>query len=140
MSGIKNFKFVGIDSNLFIYHFENNQKYSRFTQEVFERLSTNNLKAVTSIISIIETLSYPLPPKVIKDIQDAFSTIPNLNIVDVNYEVALEASRIRREYKIRTPDAIQLATSLIFKAEAFITNDQRLRKFRKLPIILLDAS
>ena len=63
--------------------------------------------------------------------------MPNLNIIDVDYKIALEAARIKREYKFRLPDSIQLATALIGKAQAFVTNDQRLKKFQELPIVML---
>lgn len=139
MNGIASLKFVGLDSNIFIYHFENNPDFSLFTTEVFVRLSKGSLRAVTSVISVIEALSYPASSSVIKNIQEAFDTMPNLNIIDVNYQIALEAAKIRRNYKIRTPDSIQLATALIGKAQAFITNDQRLKKFQQLPIVLLNS-
>ena len=137
MSGIANLKLVGLDSNLFIYHFENNPDFATFTVKVFDRLSKGTLRAVTSIVSVMETLSYPAPSAVVKNIQEAFETMPNLNIIDVDYKIALEAARIRREYKFRLPDSIQLATALIGKAQALVTNDQRLIKFKQLPTVLL---
>lgn len=137
MSGIANLKLVGLDSNLFIYHFENNPNFVPFTIKIFDRLSKGTLKAVTSTVSVMEALSYPAPSAVIKNIQEAFETIPNLNICDVDYKIALEAARIRREHKFHLADSIQLATALISKAQAFVTNDRRLKKLRQLPIILL---
>src|SRR5438874_1595200 len=122
MSGIGNLKVVGLDSNLFIYHFENNPDFTIFTTKVFDRLSNEKLRGVTSIISVVETLSFPSTPEVIKDIQNAFSVVPNLRIIDVNQQIAIEAARIRREYKFRLPDSIQIATALISKAQAFISN------------------
>lgn len=140
MNGIANLKLVGLDSNLFIYHFENNPKFSVFSVKVFDKLSKGTLRAVTSIISVIETLSYPAPSAVVKNIQEAFATIPNLNIMDVDHKIALEAARIRREYKFRLPDSIQLATALAGRVQAFITNDHKLKSFKKIPIVLLNQS
>ena len=137
MSGIANLKLIGLDSNLFIYHFENNPDFISLTVKVFERLSKGTLRATTSIISVIETLSYPAPSSVIKNIQEAFATIPNLNILDVDHKIAFEAAKIRREYKFRLPDSIQLATTLVSRTQAFITNDQKLKPFKKVPIVLL---
>ncbi len=137
MNGIGSLKFVGLDSNLFIYHFENNSDFSPLTTGIFERLTRGSLKAITSIISIIETLSFPAPRHVIKNLEEAFAAIPNLSVIDVNYQIALEAAKIRRDYKIRTPDSIQLATALTNKVQAFVTNDGRLKKFDRLSVILL---
>lgn len=137
MSGITNLKLIGLDSNLFIYHFEGNPEYTPFTEKILKELTLGTIKAVTSIISIIETLSYPASQKIIKDITDTFLNIPNLNICDVDWQIALEASRIRREYKFRLPDSVQLATAKLHRAKAFISNDQNLRQFKELKVILL---
>lgn len=137
MSGRKKFKRVALDSNLFIYQFENNPKFIKYTIPVFEKLIENKLQAVTSIISVIEALSYPSPKGVLDKIKEAFITIPNLEIFDVNYDIGVQAAKIRRTNKFRLPDSIQLATALYSKSQAFITNDRRLKKFKELPIVLL---
>lgn len=137
MNGIKNLKLVALDSNIFIYNLEQNPQYISFTDEIFNRLGRNKLKAVTSIISLTETLSYPKTGSVVKQITEDFYSTPNLKIVEVGQEVAVEAAAIRREYGFKLPDAVQLATAVFAKAKAFITNDHRLKSFRKLKIISL---
>lgn len=136
MSGIASIKFVGLDSNIFIYQFEANPEFHHITNTIFDRLSKNKLKAVTSIISLIESLSYPSPEIVLAQIKEGF-TIPNLAVLEVNMKIGLEAAKIRREYGLRLGDAVQLATALYAKAHAFITNDERLKKFKELKVILL---
>lgn len=137
MSGIGRLKTVCLDSNIFIYQFEDNPEFIEYTERIFERLAENKLNALTSIISVIEALSYPSPPDILKKIEDNFQTFPNLSIAEINHDIVLEAARIRREYKIRLPDAVQLVTAKIGKAQAFITNDDRLEKFKELKVIML---
>ena len=137
MSGIANIKFTGLDSNIFIYQFEANPEFNSITNTIFDRLSKNKLKAVTSIISLIESLSFPSPDIVLTKIKEGF-TVPNLTVLEVNREIGLEAARIRREYSLRLGDAVQLATATYSKAKAFITNDTRLKKFTELEVILLN--
>lgn len=137
MSGIKNIKLVALDSNVFIYNLEQNPQYISATDEIFNRLVLNKLKAVTSIISLTEVLSYPKTDSVVKQITEDFYNTPNLKIIEVGQEVAVEAARIRREHGFKLPDAVQLATALSAKAKAFITNDHRLKSFKKLKIISL---
>ena len=139
MNGIGNLKYVGIDSNLFIYNLEQSPQFVKYTDIIFNKLSLNKLKAVTSIISLTEILSYPETAKVeVQIITDFFNT-PATNIVDVDRVIAVEAARIRRKYGFRLPDSIQLATALHVKAKAFITNDDRLKKFKELKILLLKS-
>ena len=67
-------------------------------------------------------------------------SLPNTDLIPPNYSISKEAARLRAQYRIRTPDAILLATSLIEKAEAFLTNDARLGmiKEEELDILVLD--
>lgn len=137
MNGIKKFKLVGLDSNIFIYLFEKNPEFIKSCQVIVDLLEKDQIQSVTSIISIIETLSYPSPFRVLKGIEAGFKSMPNLTIIDVNQDIALEAAKIRRKYGFRTPDAIQLATAKLSRAKAYITNDGRLKKYKGLKIILL---
>ncbi|MGO1470791.1 MAG: type II toxin-antitoxin system VapC family toxin [Tissierella sp.] len=52
---------------------------------------------------------------------------PNLEIIDANYNIADIASRLRANYKIKTPDAIIVATGIAMNVDYIITNDIRLR-------------
>jgi len=125
------------NSNIFIYNLEGNSEFVKFTDSIFKKLLANKLKAVTSIVSLIEILSFQKTSNVAKQLtEDLFST-PNLEVFDVNQEIAVEAAKIRREYGFRLPDAIQLATAKCAKTEIFITNDQKLKKFKLLKVILL---
>ena len=137
MSGIVKYKLVGLDTNIFIYHFEDNQQFAYYTQPIFEGLSKGKFKAVTSVVSVIEALSYPSPQDILTNIEEGFKTTPNLTICDVDHHLAIEAAKIRRNYGFRLPDSVQLATALKSKAQAFISNDDRLKRFKELPIILL---
>lgn len=138
MNGINRYKIVALDSNIFIYQFENNPKFTSHTNVVFKKLIDGSVYAVTSVISVTETLSYPLPDKIVKEIEEAFKTTPNLNIAELNHEIAYEAASLRRKYKsLRLPDAVQLATALKSKAQTFVTNDKQLKVFKELPITLL---
>lgn len=131
---------VALDSNLFIYHFEDHPRFSPYTERVFGKIESGDLKAVTSIVSVLETLSYPLPPPLIEEIKEAFFSFPNLAIVNLDPEISFEAARIRREYILPLPDAIQLATARVSKAAVFVTNDKSLRRFKEVEVVLLNQT
>lgn len=137
MNGKLKNKLIGLDSNIFIYHFEDNPEFREYVQTILARLSENECKAITSVISIIETLSYPLPKNIALKIQKGFTSIPNLGIFDVNNGIAIKAAEIRRKYRFRLPDAVQLATAIQAKADLFVTNDLRLKQFKEIPILIL---
>lgn len=130
-------KILALDSNIFIYHFEANPRYTSYTTHVFNTIINKSNTGITSIISLIETLSYPSPQTVLDQIEESFKTLPNFTMYDINQEIASQAAQIRRNYKIRLPDAVQLATALYAKADIFITNDSKLQGFNEIKIIQL---
>lgn len=131
-------KLVSLDSNIFVYYFESNPEFGICVKEIFLLLEKNKLKAVTSVTTLIELLSRKeLDDHQLDLLRERFSTVPNLQTFDINEELALEAARIRREYKFKMPDAIQLATAINQKAQAFITNDDGLKKFKEIKVLLL---
>ncbi|WP_406678066.1 type II toxin-antitoxin system VapC family toxin [Moorella sp. ACPs] len=52
---------------------------------------------------------------------------PNLQLIDFNLEIAVLGAEIRVKYRVRTPDAIQLAFALASDATLFFTNDLQFR-------------
>lgn len=137
MNGIAKNNLVALDSNIFIYNLEENPEFVKFTDLIFKRLILNKIKATTSIISLTEILSYQKTSNAVKQLTEDFLSTPNLEVFDIDQQIAVEAARIRREYGFRLPDAIQLATALRSKAQAFISNDKKITKFKELSIILL---
>ena len=137
MSGIAKSKLAALDSNIFIYNLEENFEFVRFTDSIFKRLIENKLKAVTSIISLAEILSFRKTSALTRQLTEDFINTPNLEVFDVNQDIVIEAARIRREYGFRLPDCIQLATAKYAKTDIFITNDRRLKKYKLLKVILL---
>lgn len=138
MNQILKFKLAALDTNIFIYYFEQNIYFGAKAKFIFDNLSTNKLQACTNITSLAEIISSPkLTDTAVKETRDLFFSIPNLEIHQVDEKIAMESARIRRKYSFRLLDTIQLATALYAKAKVFITNDERLKKFKELQVVLL---
>ena len=73
---------------------------------------------------------------------DAFyallSTYPHLEWIATTLDVADFAARLRAQYNLKTPDAIQAATALSSKATGLISNDPAFRRVAELETIILD--
>ena len=48
----------------------------------------------------------------------------DLRLIDVDYDVAREAARIRAEAGLRTPDALILASAMVAGVDMLVTNDR----------------
>lgn len=92
---------------------------------------------ITSVLTLTELLSFKAPQHFIDLLEQELLFVPNLQMNEVTKAIAIEAAGIRREYRFRLADSIQLATAQEQKAEIFITNDQKLKQFKPLKILLL---
>jgi predicted nucleic acid-binding protein len=133
---------VGLDTAIFIYHFERHPRYFPLTQELFSGIEVGIRKGVTSTITLMEIIVKPLAlgqQDVARKYEALLVNFPNLDIVDLDRDVIRQAARLRAEYRIRPPDALQAGASLLYGADVFITNDGLLRRLHdKLEVIILD--
>ena len=123
-------KTILLDTNCFIYYFEDNPNYSDKLEKVFTDIEDGNNKAFMSMISFMEILVKPKKDNNIfieNKYKLMLTNYPNLSIIDVEYNIADIASRLRANYKIKTPDAIIVATGIAMDVDYLITNDIRLR-------------
>jgi predicted nucleic acid-binding protein len=63
--------------------------------------------------------------------------LPNLTLEPITRATLLEAAALRTRYRLRTPDAIQLATGLKSDATLAITNDEAWRHVAGIDTLLL---
>jgi len=66
---------------------------------------------------------------------DAF---PNLSLIPIDRSVLNRAARLRARYRLKTPDAIILATGLMQGATLAVTNDQGWKKVREIEVVRLE--
>lgn len=133
-------KIIAIDTPIFIYEFNRHKLFFPFANELFLKLEKNKLKGITSLISFIEVTSFP-PLKFRDDLLKAYANIflktPGLEMIDPNLIIGKKAAEIRRNYGIHTPDAIQIATAIINKANLFISNDESFKKVKEIKTLVL---
>jgi len=134
---------VGLDSSILIYHLENLEPYANLTESIFSMVAEGSLNAVLSTVSVTELLFQPFATgqkDQIAAIERFLLSLPNIEIKSPDYPIAREAARLRSKYRIRTPDALLIATFMNEKADAFITNDAGLRPLRAegFTILVLD--
>ncbi len=139
---LRPFSMVGLDTAIFIYHFEENPAYLPLTRELFSSVEIAKRRGITSIITLIEILLQPLSlgrHNVARKYEAMLMSFPNLTVVDLGREVIRQAARLRAEYRIHPPSALQVAASLLHGAGALITNDRHLERLQdELDVIVLD--
>ena len=141
---INKYKHISCDSMIFSYYFYGEHPYAELSEAIIEFLTEERMKVTTSIISYLETLSYPdLENNLDKlgFIKSFFLNQRNLQIEDLNVELADTASFLRRRHRLSAPDSVQYAAALKEGAEIVITNDEHYKKLidkEDISIIFLD--
>lgn len=138
------FKKVFVDTAPFIYFIEkdsNNPQYYDKVKNFFKNGYDNDAKFVTSVITMEEYFVFPYRTKEYSFI-DMFNRLvktTDMEIVQINQEIAKKASKIRAEYKgFKAMDAIQLAVACMMGCDLFLTNDKQLRQFNEIKCITVD--
>ncbi|MEO7297138.1 MAG: type II toxin-antitoxin system VapC family toxin [Verrucomicrobiota bacterium] len=135
-------KRVYLDANIFIYALE---AYAPFVSELtglFESLDRGEIFAVTSELTLVETLVKPLLDKNLvrqQAYEQAIQNSTGLEVIPVSREILREAARLRAETNIRLPDAIHLATALESSCNVFLTNDRKLKCPPEVELLHLSA-
>ncbi|MHB8362505.1 MAG: type II toxin-antitoxin system VapC family toxin [Patescibacteria group bacterium] len=133
---------IAIDTMVFIYKFQEDNKYFDLVTEIFQLLITKSIPCVSSIVTYMEVLSHPLlkdNDNLVNQYKIAFKALDNFQFIHTSQDIADEASFLRRQYGLRLPDALQVATAKVSNCSLLITNDKFLKKVDKyMKITLLE--
>jgi predicted nucleic acid-binding protein len=108
---------------------------------LFDLIERGHNPAVTSTVTLLELLVQPYREQQEELAQKIFaltSTYPKLEWMPVTMNLADRAAELRARYRLSTPDAIQLATAINYKAARFYGNDRSLRRVTEIECILVD--
>lgn len=116
---------VYLDSNPIIYLTEGNARFKASITALFTQLHLAHARLITSELAYTETLVHPLR-NADHDLVAAYDRLFSTLIAPqpISREVLLMAAQLRAQTsKLRTPDAIHIATAQLAKAQAFVTAD-----------------
>ena len=125
MNGKKAF----LDTNLFIYLIEENKLHLDKVHKLLLFLEQNRYEIITSTLTLGEILTKPYKDKRLDLVETYKNFFSEMELVELNSEIASLFAQIRADYKIKTPDAVQLASAVYAKADLFVTNDDGLSRF-----------
>jgi predicted nucleic acid-binding protein len=118
---------VLIDSGVWIYHLEQHPQFARAAGNVIELLEEGRFRGVVSELTLMELTVRPLQ-LARRDVADEYelllSYFPNVELEPVSRDVLLDAAALRARFRLRTPDAILLATGIRSAATAAVTNNE----------------
>lgn len=140
-NALSHHRLIGLDTSIFIYHFERESRLGTFATAVIRDLTSGVFHGATSTVTLMELIVQPLQTgrtALADRYEGLLQGFPNLSIVPVDYAVARRAGELRAAYQLRPADALQVAACLQHGATAFVTNDLRLRRITDLEVIMLE--
>lgn len=133
-------KRVLIDTSVWIYHFERHPDLGSAAGRVIESLERGAFHGVASELTLLELTVKPLQlgrQDVADDYELLLDYFPHFELVPITRNILLDAAGLRARQRLRSPDAIQLATGLNAGATLAVTNDDAWRKVPLIEIVIL---
>lgn len=128
-------KRVLIDTSIWIYHFEQHRQLAPAAGQIIENLEQGKFRGIASELTLLELTVRPLQlgrQDVADDYEILLGYFPNLQLEPISRDILIEAAGLRARQRLRTPDAIQIATGIRSGATLAVTNDE---SWRKIPLI-----
>jgi predicted nucleic acid-binding protein len=132
---------IALDTAPLIAFIAKEEPYLELVRPLFQAIDQGKIRAVTSVVTLIEVLVRPLREKNVElamRYREILTRAQHLTTYALDESMAFQAAELRASLNLRTPDAIQIATALVGGADTLITNDKRLRVPANLSRIVLD--
>lgn len=139
---LANHQIIGLDTSIFIYHFEAHPKYLPLTRVVLNQIQSGQCLGIASTIVIMEVTVHPWRlnrADIARQYEVLLLNFPHLKLRDVTRDVARRAAQLRASYNFRPADALQVATVMIEGATLWVSNDKQLKRIEpEMEVIILD--
>lgn len=120
---------LAIDTMLFVYFFEQSSDIGETARSIFLATEEGRCRLVASHLALMEVLVKPKKmgaTELCQRYRHFFDGFPGLKLVPVEQAIAEIASDLRASSRLRTPDAIHVATAISAEADLFVTEDRRI--------------
>lgn len=131
---------TALDTVAFIYFIEENPEFLPLLEPVFEQVDGGRREIVTSSVTLLEVLVVPYRAgnlSLVKRYDQLLRGSRGVRLVDLDADQLHAAAQLRALYRIKTPDALQLAAAMSAECKVFVTNDRRLPDVSGLRVIQL---
>lgn len=124
-----------VDTAPFIYVLEDHPELAPRFIGLFEAAEAGQVHIAMSTATLVEILTGPYKagqPALAKRFEKALSVYQQ---VPLSSSIAQLAAQLRAQYRLKLPDAIQLASALDIGAAALVTHDRDFSKVQGLPVL-----
>lgn len=131
---------LGFDSAPLIYFVERNPIFLDTMRLIIQRVDSGILYGYSSVLTLTEVLTKPIELGRV-DLQVKYRQLlvnsRHFSLISINDSISIEAAKLRAQYNLRTPDALQITTALSVGCQGFLTNDRQLKRVKELKVLVL---
>ena len=131
---------VMVDTAPFIYVLESHPQFADQFAGLFDAAARRDLVIALSTITLAEVLTGPFKAGQTALAKRYEKTLSLYRVIPVSAPIAALAAQLRAQYRLKLPDAIQLATALDIGAAAFVTHDRDFSRVTGVEILTHDTS
>ena len=132
---------IFIDTAPIIYYIEAHPQFGPLIKEIVDSFQSGRLIAFSSVLTLTEVLPKPIEigdEKLTRKFAEFLKDGKNLNLIEISANIAERAGRLRGQYPyLKAIDSIQISTAIDVGADAFITNDIKLKQIEEIKILVL---
>ena len=131
---------VALDTQVFIYFIEEDEHFLALVKPLFQGIDHGSIAAATSGLTLMEVLVVPYRTGnlALADRYEALLTRSRgLRFIDIDRPLLKAAAQLRAAFKLKPPDAIQVAAAMVANCDAFLTNDRKIPSISGLKIFQL---
>ncbi len=126
---------VLVDTAPWIYVLEDHPVFApRFTG-LFEAAEQGRLQLALTTVTVAEVLAGPFKAKQTALAKRYEKALNRYQVMPLSAQVAALAAQLRGQYRLKLPDAVQLASALEIGAAALVTHDRNFSSVQGLPVL-----
>ena len=129
---------VMVDTAPFIYVLESHPQFAQLFVGLFEAAARSDVEIALSTITLAEVLTGPFKAGQTALAKRYEKTLSLYRVIPVSASIATLAAQLRARYRLKLPDAMQLATALDIGATALVTHDRDFSQVSGLAILTGD--
>jgi predicted nucleic acid-binding protein len=126
---------VLVDTAPWIYVLESHPQFADRFVGLFEAAAKGQVLIALSTITLAEVLTGPFKAGQTALAKRYEKALLQYRVVDVSAPIAALAAQLRAQYRLKLPDALQLATALDMGATALVTHDRDFSQVSGLDIL-----
>lgn len=138
---LKKIDTIFVDTAPIIYYFEGHSQFGSLAKTCIDAFKSGTVQAFTSVLTLTELLPKPVEKKqegLIEKFIAFLRSSKDLTLIEISTDIAETAGRLRGTYPfLKTIDAIQISIAIGIKADAFLTNDIKLKRLTEVQVLVL---